>query len=56
MIDEAYHPRHRQHERQTDAEREAMARYCEELREAIAERGRQIRAELAAKWPQKEGE
>lgn len=54
MIDTDRRLTFRQMERQTDAEREAMAQFCEELRQARAEDAQRIRAELAAIWPQKQ--
>ncbi len=43
-------PTHRQHERRTDVEHEAMAEYLEELQEARRQDAEAIRERLAAQW------
>ena len=49
-------PTCRQQERRTPEEERLHQAYIEELKEAIAEEGRRIKAELAANWPRrKEG-
>ena len=46
-------PTCRQQERRTPEEERLHQAYIEELKEAIAEEGRRIKAELAANWPRK---